>query len=427
MSDAVLQPTTRRGGWWRPTVAAVLVALSVISFVLAVPSVWARRNFLNTDRFVSRTAPLIHDPAVQAAVSARITAELMTLINPQDLFEQVLPEKGKILAVPLAGAVRGFVSDRVDTFVASDRFATIWESAIRVAHQTSTNVLRDRSKVVTAQGDTVTLNLIPVVDAVLAELTSATPELFGHQINIPDVRVEDVPKAAITKLEAATGIDLPPNFGQITVYDHGKVRAAQTGIRIFDRAVVLLVVSAIVFAAIAFVVSRRRRRTLLQLTVGTALGMVVIRRLAFTLDDQVAKLPPTQVGRNAAGVVVDAFTAPLFTFAAWVIAIAAVIALVAVLSGPYRWAVALRHKVAEVGRSIVSATSERAKDEATIAWIQDHRNLLLAGGVLAGLLVLWTVNLSGLGLLAVAALVGAFEAAVYRVGGPQHPEQPLPG
>ena len=42
--------------------AALLVVLACVSFTAAVPGLWARRNFLDTDRFVSRVAPVVEDP-----------------------------------------------------------------------------------------------------------------------------------------------------------------------------------------------------------------------------------------------------------------------------------------------------------------------------------------------------------------------------
>lgn len=412
-----LHRKAKHRGWWRRTIAALLVFLACLSFVVAVPGIWARRNFLDTDRFVSRVGPLIEEPEVQAAVTSRLTSELMQIINPKELFEQVLPERGDILAVPLANAVRGFVHDRVESFVATDRFEQLWNSALELAHQTAVKVLRDESQVVRATEGQVTLDLIPVVDAVLKEITSASPEILGRTVNLPDVSVGDIPKTAITRLENALNVDLPDNFGQITVYDDGKVKAAQDAVKLFDRVVVVLLPLSILLAGAALFVSHRRRRTLLQLTVGISLGMVVLRRVAFAIEPNIAELPPTAEGKAAAEVVVKTFLVPLTTFAEWVLWGAAAIIVVALLSGPYPWAVSLRRRTTELARRIVSTTGERARDEATVAWVHAHRDALLAGGIAAGVLVLWTASLSWLGLLVVAALVGVYELVVYRIAG----------
>jgi hypothetical protein len=102
---------------------------------------------------------------------------------------------------------------------------------------------------------------------------------------------------------------------------------------------------------------------------------------------------------------------------------------VAVLTADYPWAVSLRRRVGGLWALAVTTTGERARDEATVAWIGDHRDALLAAGAVVGLVILWFADLSWLGLLVVLALVGAFELAVYRIGarsGPPPTTEPPP-
>jgi hypothetical protein len=410
-----LQRRSSRGGWWRRAAVAVLLVIASVSYAAAVPGIWARRNFLDTDRFVQRVGPLVDDPAVQDAVTFRLTEQLMVVVDPRALFEEVLPERGQLLAVPLAGAVEGFVHDRVESFVASDRFEQLWVGAATVAHRTAVRVLKGDSEIVESTGGQVTLNLLPVIDAVLQQITSQSPEILGRQVDIPDVSVEDIPETAIVRLEDALGIDLGDDFGQFTVYDDGTLEVAQDAVDLFDRIVIVLLPLAVLAAAAALWVTRRRRRTLLQLAAGVAVGMVVIRRVVFALEDDIAALPPTEQGRRAAVVAVDTFLDPLTTFALWSLAGAALVALVATLTGPYAWAVRLRHWVARLATLVVSSTGERARDEATLTWIAQHRDALLLAGAGVGLLVLWVADLSWVGVLVVLALVAAVEAVVYRV------------
>jgi hypothetical protein len=128
-----LEHKAHRQGRIRATAVGVLVVLTCLSLVAGVVGVWARRNFLDTDRFVERVGPLAEDPAVQDVVTARLTGQLMVVIDPRELFEEVLPERGQLLAAPLANAVEGFVRDRVATFVRSDEFRRLWVGAATVA------------------------------------------------------------------------------------------------------------------------------------------------------------------------------------------------------------------------------------------------------------------------------------------------------
>jgi hypothetical protein len=424
----------RRTGWLRQTTAALTVALACIVLVASVVGLWARRNFLDTERFVDRAGPLIEEPAVQDALSARLTEQVMALVDPEALFEEALPERGQVLAVPLANAVEGFVGDQVDAFIASDAFERLWVGAIEVAHEGAVNLLRGESEAVTTTEDgEVTLNLIPVVNEVLARITARSPEILGREVDIPDVTVEEIPEEAITRLEGALGTDLPDNFGQFTVYGEGKLAAVQDAIELFDRLVVVLLPLGVVLAALALWLSHRRRRTLLQLAVGLALGMVLIRRVGFRVQDEVATLPPRPAGQESASLAAEAFLKPLTTFGGWVLAGAIVVIVLAVLTGDYPWVVSLRCRATALWTQAVAATGERARDEATVAWITAHRDALLAAGGIVALVILWVADLSWLGLLLVLALVAAYEIAVYRVGTPPQtptgtapPEPPTP-
>ena len=48
-----------RARWMRQATAALLVALACVVLTVSVVGLWARRNFLDTDRFVDRAGPLI--------------------------------------------------------------------------------------------------------------------------------------------------------------------------------------------------------------------------------------------------------------------------------------------------------------------------------------------------------------------------------
>ncbi len=419
-----LQRRSRQRGRLRRIIVVALIVLTCVSLVAGVVGVWARRNFLDTDRFVDRVGPLIEEPAVQETVTARLTDQINTLVDPRALFEDALPERGQLLAAPLANAVDGFVRDRVESFVQSDRFERLWVGAATVAHQSAVRLLRDESEVVTTGDGQITLNLVPVIDEVLKRITAASPEILGREVQLPDVSVNDIPETAIARMEGALGVDLGDDFGQITVYDNGKLQAAQDAVELADRLVVVLVLVAIVSAALALWLSTRRRRTLLQISAAVAIGMVLIRRVSFRVDDEIAALPPTPEGRRAATVAIHQFLDPLTTFAMWTLAATAIVAALAILTADYPWVVSLRRHLRTLWTRAIATTGQRAHDEATVAWVSDHRDALLIGGVIGALVILWVADLSWIPLLLVLALVAAFEATVYRIS--THPATPPP-
>ncbi len=100
-------PARRSAGRPRLIVTGLLVVLTSLLVTVAVAGVWARRNALNTDRWVETVGPIAEDPAVHEALGRWMTDELMAVIDLEALFESVLPDRGQILAVPLTSAVRG--------------------------------------------------------------------------------------------------------------------------------------------------------------------------------------------------------------------------------------------------------------------------------------------------------------------------------
>jgi len=419
--DAEVPPPRLRpgDGRWRRAGVALLVVLSCVTLVGGVVGLWARRNFLDTDRFVERVGPLIDDPAVQTAVSVRVTDQVMRLVDPQALFQDALPERGRVLAVPLSNAVEGFVGDRVVAFLQTDQAERVWRTAVTLAHGTAVRVLRDESDAVVAADGQVTLDLLPVVNGVLQELTSSTPELFGRTVELPDVTVDDVPDAVIARLEDRFGVELGDDLGQVTVYDRGRVEAAQDAVRLLDRLAVVLLPLGLLLAAAALWLSRHRRRTLLQLLAGLAIGMVLTRRLAFRVHDSVVDLPPTAEGRGAIGAVVDQFLDPLTTFAALALVGIATVSAAALVTGDHPWAVALRGRVGALRQQAASGGDAGA--DTTVAWVRAHRDGLLVSAALVGLVLLWAADLSWVGLLLLVASLAAVVVVIARVGTPPRP------
>lgn len=399
----------------RRVVAVALVVVSCLSFLTGGIGIWASRNFLDTDVYVSRVAPLADDPAVQSAISRQITAQVMQLVNPKALFEEVLPERGQLLAVPLSSAVQGFVADRVDSFVRTDAFEKLWVELNRQAHAAAVKVLRGDSQVVTAGDRTVTLNLIPVINKVLARITSVSPEIFGKTVNIPDVQITEVPTSAIKKINERFGTDLPPDFGQITVYDAGTLKELQDAVKLFDTIVWGSVVVFVLATLGAFVASVDRRRTFLQLAIADVLLLVLMRRGAFRAQEQVLDLVRVPANKPAVKAVITAIFTGLYDgtrLLLWVLGIGIVIAL---LAGPGRRTVAFRHRVAAGATALASAARDRGGDPATAAWLVAHRDALQVGGVVVGVLLLWWLNLSWVGVLVLLALVALYVVLLGRL------------
>ena len=146
-SAAAAHQAAPRSGRWRSWVAGLLIVLAAILAPLSVVAAWARDEVGNTDRYVATVTPLASDPDVQAAVTNRITNEIINVLNIPELLDQTVTALSTLgsapdsrtsltsLATPLANGVRSFISDKVAAFVASDAFQQAWIAANREAHK----------------------------------------------------------------------------------------------------------------------------------------------------------------------------------------------------------------------------------------------------------------------------------------------------
>jgi hypothetical protein len=400
----------------RRVVAVALVVTTSLMFTIAATGVWARRNALNTNRWVSTVTPIAADPAVQEAFGRYLTDQLMTAIDPKEFFESVLPDRGQILAVPLTNALRGFVQDKTTEFLGSDTFHKLWVEINTRAHTRLVDVLEGETRQVPGvevQGDNVVLNVIPVLNAILERIGEQSPELFGHTVNLPTISGDDA-EEAIQKLSNALGRPLPDNFGQFTVFDAARLHQVQDAVDLFNTLVVVAVILAVVLFALTLWITPRRRRTLIQLCFGIALGIVVIRRLALRSQDDVLDLVKPE-NREAVKVISGAFVSSLLDASAWILAIAAVVAVVAILTGPYPWANKGRSGVATGARVVVAsgrAAVTHEVDDPAAQWVGAHREVVQGGAIAVGILALLLFDLSWLailllGLLVVLVVVGA--------------------
>ena len=77
-----------RRGRWRAPVAAVAIILGCVLAPVSVLGVWAANQVSNTDRYVANVTPLIGNPAIQAALSAKITSAITSQLDVNALVNQ---------------------------------------------------------------------------------------------------------------------------------------------------------------------------------------------------------------------------------------------------------------------------------------------------------------------------------------------------
>lgn len=432
--DALRQQVSRENRIrWRHRVrswtAAFLVALTCVSAVAATTGLWARRNFLDTSVFVERVTPLVDEMAMQEALTRVLGDRVTEAVDPRRLVSEELPDRGQILAAPIGAAVESFIRSLVGRFVTSDQFAALWAATVQRSHQAAVATLRgEANRFTSTAGGEVILNLVPIIDALLAEVGKLSPEILGRSVTLPTLTVEEAPDAAVRRLEAALGVNLRDGYGQVVVFQSTELSAVQDVVDLFDKGTVLLILLTLILLPLSLWVSPRRRRTVLQLCVGLAIGFLLVRRTSFYVEAQVlGEVKP--VNREALQLVLGTFLNPLRAATLWVVAALAVAALGAVLTGPYPWMVPVRRAVAEATRRAARLTGQGARgvtDPRAVAWLQAYKDTVRIGEAAVLLVALLFLSLPWTVLFLLFAAAATVELLMTRTPTDEQADLPAP-
>jgi hypothetical protein len=411
----------------RGVLAAVLVILFAILLPVTLTATWAHRTVVNTDAYVATITPIAASPEVQATASRAITNQIYAALDPQQIIASALPPRAAPLAGPLSNGARGYLQDGINKILAGPKFQQLWVTANRFAHTQLITVLNGNSKALQTTNGQVVLNLVPLVNEALKNVQARASALLGKNITLPDIS-GTTPAAACQKIATAIRRPLPPTCGQIPLFKASALTGAQRAYRVFNAAVLaLLIITPLVFIA-ALWASPRRRRTLLQLTVGGMLTLIVVRRAMYWLESDLTAGARPQ-NRAALSVIAGQILHGFFDVTLWFLIGGLILIVLALLSGPYRWAVATRSRARRAGQTIVhlgSALAGHASGDATVAWVRRHLDLLRIGGAVIAALALLIFSVNWVTLLIIAVLLALYEFGLHRLRQTQPPAQPPP-
>ena len=394
---AVATPRKRRGWGWT-LLAVVLITIGSLLAPAAVVASWARVVLTDTDRFVATYAPLADDPAIQAY----ITDQTLDVINDQIDIPQITndvidgitdlgtgpraTEALELLKGPAASGIESLIRSGVTTFVASEAFANVWESALRLSHTQLVALMEnnpDAAITVGSRGE-IGIQLGPIVDAVQAALVDQGIELAS--------RIPDVDRTII-----------------VAQYD--ALPSLQLGYGVASVAGTWLPWIAILFLAAGVLVARRRAVALIWAAVALAASMA-LTGIAFTLGNiaVVSSISPSLVPSGVAGLLYETVAAHMRATTVAVLVLAVVVAIVGWLAGPFDVPRKLRGFAGEGATRIRVAAEQRGITTGRVGeWLYLRRGLLRAGvAVIGAAVVLFTRPLTpGLTIwtLVIAALV----------------------
>jgi hypothetical protein len=368
----------RRGGRWRAPVAAVCIVLACVLAPVSVLGVWAANQVSNTDRFVANMEPLIHEPAVQSALSARITAEIESRIDLPALITSTssqlasahLPRLAQLIdnfSGPIESGIDSAIGTAVSRVVASPVMATIWVTALRTSHAGVVKVLSGQGNgSLSVVNNQVVLNLGPLITQVKDTLVARG---FTAADRIPTVN------ATFPLFEA-------PNLAK-----------AQQGYRLLTTLKWVLPLLTIALLVAGVWVARNTRHGLYWAALGVAASMLVLG-IALTIARGIYlnSVPTSVLPTDAAGVVYDTLIRFIREGLRVLLLVGLIVAAGAFLTGPAHAAVSIRRGIRS-GIGWVRGSAERRGLSAGPVgdWTARHKTVLrvAAVAVVALIFVFW--------------------------------------
>jgi hypothetical protein len=365
----------RRRIGWRTPVAIVLIFLGCLLAPGAVLGVWAANQVSDTGRYVANVEPLIHDPAIQNALTDRITNEITTRLNvagvvnqaAQQLTSKGLTRIGSLLTTfspQIASSVAGFIHSTVHSVISSQAIATAWVQVNTVAHQQLVKALSGNGAVSTSNGQVI-ISLGPFIAIVKQDLVARGFTLANS---------------------------IPPINPTFTVFTSRELVKAQGGYKLINNLKIVSPILVLLLIGAGVYIARSHRRALIGAGLGFAVSMLVLGAgLQIFRGIYLNSVPSSVLPSDAAAALFDTFVRFIKEGLRVLLVVGLVVAAAAFFTGPS-----------------TTAVRTRSAFRSGLGWL---RHFGERSGVSTGPVGLWTFShRKGLriGAVALAALIFVF-------------------
>jgi len=371
------QARRRRGGWRAP-VSVILIVLGCVLAPVSVLGVWSANQVSDTSRYIANIEPLVHDPAIQNALTDKITIQITSRLNVTGVTNQAadlltskgLPRVGTLLktfAPQISSAVAGFIHSTVHKIVTSPQFANTWIQVNTVAHQQVVQVLSGQGggAISTSNGQ-VTLDLGPFINIVKQDLVKRGFTLVNN---------------------------LPPIHPSFVLFQSKDLVKAQTGYRLINDLKIVLPILTLLLLGLGVYVARGHRRALIGAGLGLAASMLVLGAgLLIFRGIYLNSVPESVLPSDAAAAMFDTFVRFIKTGLRTILVLGLVVAAAAFLTGPSVTAVRTRAAFASgLARARRSGEHAGLSTGPVGQWTYAHRHgLRISAVALAALIfVFW--------------------------------------
>jgi hypothetical protein len=402
------KPPRRRRGWRTP-VAALLIVIGCVLAPLSVVAVWTANQVSDTSRYVANVEPLIKDPAIQNALTDKITNQIVTRINVPALTDQAaasLAQKGlpRISALlrgvsgSLASGVAGFVHTQIHKIITGPRMANAWVQVNRVASQALVAALSGRGTsngAVGVSNGQVTLDLAPLIAV-------AKQDLVAHGLTIAS--------------------KIPIVHATFALFPSKNLAKAQKAYRLINDLKIVLPILALVLLGLGVLIARRPRRALIGAGLGFAASMLVLgAALLIARNLYLNSVPAGTLPPDAAAAAFDILVRFIKTALRTLLVAGLIVSAGAFFTGPSAAAVRTRHALSSgLGRLRRGGESGPAG-----RWTYAHRTALRIGAVaLAAVVFVFWGQPTVVVVVAIAILLLVVLGLIELIGRP--PAQPIP-
>jgi hypothetical protein len=312
---------------WRTPVATVLIVIGCLLAPVAVLGVWTANQVSDTSRYIANIEPLVHDPAIQNAMTDKITTAITSRLNVTGYADQAadaltskgLPRVGTLLRTfgpSLASAVAGYIHNTVHKIVTSQRFARAWVQVNTVAHQILVKALSGQGGAVTVTNGQVTIDLGPFIDIVKQDLAARGFTLVNS---------------------------LPPIHPTLALFSSRELVKAQTAYRLINDLKIVLPILSLLLLGLGVYLARGHRRALIGAGLGFAASMLVLGAgLTIFRGIYLNSVPSNVLPSDAAAAVFDTFVRFIRQALRILLLVGLIVAAGAFLTGPSVTAVRTR-------------------------------------------------------------------------------------
>ncbi len=317
----------RRHTGWRAPVAALLIVIGCVLAPLSVVAVWTANQVSDTNRYIANIEPLIHEPAVQNALTDKVTTAITSHLNVTGYATQAaalltskgLPRVGTLLKTfgpAISSAVTGFIHSTVHKIVTSPRFANAWIQVNTVAHEQLVKALSGQGGSITVSNGQVTIDLAPFIAIVKQDLAARGFTLVNS---------------------------LPPIHPTLALFSSRTLVQAQSLYRLINDLKFVLPILSLVLIAAGVYIARNHRRALVGAGLGFAASMLVLgAALLIFRGVYLNSVPNDVLPSNAAAVMFDTLVRFIKEALRALLVLGLIVAIGAFLTGPSVTAVRTR-------------------------------------------------------------------------------------